>query len=245
MLRFASSPLDLELLSGSYLKCGIGEVEIRYRSLARRFDTCEGVIVTSNYGGKDHVRDIHPKVLEETAEQRNNGSMCFVYFVDDATSEVVNETIASGHVYHWNFVRIRSAWFMHIGSRAGSRIPKMLLPRLFPYAKWSIWVDSKLHLKVHPQIVLNEMNLGTGAFEGMFMHDKRITWAEEAWEVIKRGFLEQSVFDSQVEQYKAAGFSVKNAGLLEGGVIVRDHHHIMSHVQACMWWEEYLTYPPR
>lgn len=130
-------------------------------------------------------------------------------------------------------------------ARENSRIPKQLLPRLFPNAEWSIWIDSKLKLIEDPLKFVREHMLYWGTFMSLFLHHQRLSWYEEQRAVEKLKLGSPSVLAAQEADYVSMGLSRELRGLVDGAVIFRDHRHPLSHVISCLWWNEYIAYPPR
>lgn len=235
------SPLDVAVMPQRLMECGGQDMGLHYRDLARPFDSCRGVVVSANYGGKDLIWEV-PK----DARPSNNISLCYIMFVDNVTVARAREKAGLGDKMSlggWNLVEVPRE---QIGNaRVASRIPKMLLPRIFPHARWSFWIDSKYKLRGSPAEAIDELLYGFGSFTTLFTHFARISWAEEAEETLKQHLLPISMERGQAEHYNRTGFARDVPGLMEGSVIMRDHRHLLTHVVSCVWWSEYLKFPPR
>lgn len=91
-----------------------------------------------------------------TVTRLSKKNACFVMFMDEITLQTLSSegqlTDRSGFIGLWKIVVIKSLPYTDM--RRVGKIPKLLPHRLFPSARYSIWLDSKLRLQRDPQLIL-------------------------------------------------------------------------------------------
>uniref|UniRef100_A0A0D9WIZ0 TOD1/MUCI70 glycosyltransferase-like domain-containing protein n=1 Tax=Leersia perrieri TaxID=77586 RepID=A0A0D9WIZ0_9ORYZ len=163
----------------------------------------------------------------------------------------------------WRLVVVRN--LPYEDPRRTGKIPKLLLHRLFPNVRFSVWIDAKLKLVVDPYLLL-ERNAMILIFDGCIESDcnlssTRFLWRKNATFAISRHYKRFDVFE-EAEANKAAGkydntsidYQIdfyRNEGLThyspaklpitsdvpEGCVIIREHIPI-TNLFTCLWFNE-------
>ncbi|PPS01316.1 hypothetical protein GOBAR_AA19374 [Gossypium barbadense] len=113
-------------------------------------EQCRGVVVASAiFGAFDVIQQ--PKNISEYSKR----TICFYMFADEETEADLkangglDETRKIGV---WRIVVVRN--LPYTDGRRNGKIPKLLTHRLFPNARFSLWIDGKLELVVDPYQIL-------------------------------------------------------------------------------------------
>ncbi|KAL3627774.1 putative hexosyltransferase muci70 [Castilleja foliolosa] len=203
-------------------------------------DSCGNVVVASAiFGAFDLIRQ--PKNISEYAER----NVCFHMFVDDETEAFLRKSGELGSdkkVGLWRIIVVRN--LPYLDPRRNGKIPKLLLHRLFPNARYSMWVDAKLELVVDPFQILERFLWRKNASFAISRHYKRFDVFEEAEANKAAAKYDNASIDFQVEFYKKEGLTPYSVAKLpitsdvpEGCVIVREHIPI-SNLFTCLWFNE-------
>uniref|UniRef100_J3KXJ6 TOD1/MUCI70 glycosyltransferase-like domain-containing protein n=1 Tax=Oryza brachyantha TaxID=4533 RepID=J3KXJ6_ORYBR len=172
--------------SAAEIPCGFFK-EFPLREADRlAMEKCHGVVVASAILN-DHDKIRQPKGLgSETLR-----TACFFMFIDDATHRILaRHNILTGQrgepgstVGAWRVARL--------GGGGEHRLPyenpamngvvvKHLLHRLFPNARFSVWVDAKMQLTVDPLLLVHSLLVGKGADMAVSKHPFNLHTMEEA-----------------------------------------------------------------
>ncbi|KAL0328857.1 UNVERIFIED_CONTAM: hypothetical protein Scaly_2318300 [Sesamum calycinum] len=123
-------------------------------------------------------------------------------------------------------------------------VPKLLLHRLFPNARYSLWVDAKLELVVDPIQILERFLWRKNASFAISRHYRRFDVFVEAEANKAAGKYDNASIDFQIDFYKKEGLTPYSAAKLpitsdvpEGCVIVREHIPI-TNLFTCLWFNE-------
>eukprot|EP00850_Spirogloea_muscicola_P019207 SM000186S04125 [mRNA] locus=s186:6288:10670:- [translate_table: standard] len=205
---------------------------------------CSVVVSSAVFGNWDRVKS--PSLDKMSAASRRH--VCFVMFVDQesllgfaADNLQVDDR---GRVGLWRIVLVKS--MPYNDPRRTGKVPKLLPHRLFPNARYSIWIDSKLRLQVDPLAIL-ERFLWRGGHEYAISnhYDRHCVWDEVAQNK-KLNKYNHTVIDEQFAFYRADGltrFDPHDPGNLlpsyvpEGSFIVRAHTP-MANLFSCLWFNE-------
>ena len=143
-------------------------------------ENCRGVVVVSAIFN-DHDKLRQPKGLgSKTLE-----SVCFFVFVDDITLEgfqrhkLLSRDSRDFTIGVWKIVKVRSDELYDNPAMNGV-IPKYLVHRLFPNAKFSIWIDAKLKLTVDPLLLIHSLVVSEKADMAISKHPFYVHTMEEA-----------------------------------------------------------------
>ncbi|CAI5467379.1 unnamed protein product [Closterium sp. Yama58-4] len=197
---------------------------------------------------EQRVRGLYRDNLIPDANGKTKRKACFVIFVDEQTVRgLYRDNLipdANGKVGLWRVVVVAN--LPYSDARRTGKIPKLLSHRLFPNAKYSMWIDSKLRLFVDPLTIL-ERFLWRGGFEYAISnhYDRHCVW-EEVERNKKLNKYNATVIDKQFEAYKADGLTMFNpndpnnlliSNVPEGSVIIRAHT-AAANLFSCLWFNE-------
>lgn len=124
-------------------------------------------------------------------------TVCFFVFVDDATlralthhhilrplepPEQEHEVADGAHskIGVWRVVRLPTAALPYSNPAMNGVVPKHLLHRLFPSAKFSLWVDAKMQLTADPLLLIHSLLVAAGADMAVSCHPLNVHTMEEA-----------------------------------------------------------------
>ncbi|KAI3732048.1 hypothetical protein L1987_63245 [Smallanthus sonchifolius] len=203
-------------------------------------DQCREVVVASAiFGAYDLIQQ--PKNISETAKKH----VCFFMFVDEETasflrnSSDLNDTKRIGL---WRVVVVHN--LPYTDPRRNGKVPKLLLHRLFPNARYSLWVDGKLELVVDPYQILERFLWRKNASFAISRHYKRFDVFVEAEANKAASKYDNASIDFQVNFYKTEGLTPYSEAKLpirsdvpEGCVVIREHIPI-SNLFTCLWFNE-------
>ncbi|CAA6657721.1 unnamed protein product [Spirodela intermedia] len=197
--------------------------------------TCEAVVSTCAFGGGDDL--YQPIGMTEASLRR----VCYVAFWDEVTlaaQEAEGRGVGGdGMVGKWRVVLVRELPFSD--QRLNGKIPKMLSHRLFPRARYSIWVDAKSQFRRDP----------VGVLEALLWRGGAACVFDEGRAVVKKNKASPQEVELQLTQYRRDGFTaVKRFGgkkaLAEASVIVREHT-AATNLLMCVWFNEVVRFTSR
>lgn len=203
-------------------------------------EQCYGVVVASAiFGNYDVIQQ--PKNISEAAKK----SVCFYMFVDEETEASIRNTTTLGDgmkVGLWRLILVRN--LPYADARRNGKVPKLLLHRIFPNSKFSLWVDGKLELVVDPYQILERFLWRKNATFAISRHYKRFDVIEEAEANKAAGKYENASIDFQIDFYKGEGLTPYTEAKLpitsdvpEGCVIIREHIPV-TNLFTCLWFNE-------
>ncbi|QCE07993.1 uncharacterized protein LOC114191559 [Vigna unguiculata] len=212
---------------------------------------CHIAVISCIFGNSDHLRT--PATKTVTRLSRKN--VCFVMFTDEITVRTLS---SEGHVPDrmgfigfWKLVVVKNLPYDDM--RRVGKIPKLLPHRLFPFARYSIWLDSKLRLQLDPLLILEYFLWRKGYEFAISNHyDRHCVW-EEVAQNKKLNKYNHTVIDQQFSFYRADGlqrFDASDPNKLlpsnvpEGSFIIRAHTP-MSNLFSCLWFNEIDRFTPR
>lgn len=206
---------------------------------------CKVVVSTCAFGGGDDL--YQPIGMSEASLNK----VCYVAFWDEITlkaQELVERRIGeNGFIGKWRVVVVRDLPFAD--QRLNGKIPKMLSHRLFPQAKYSIWVDSKSQFRRDPLGVLEALLWRPNAVLAISEHGARSSVYDEAKAVVRKNKAKPEEVEVQLSQYRKDGlpedkrFDGKKA-LCEASVIVRKHTSL-TNLLMCIWFNEVVRFTSR
>ncbi|OAY78678.1 hypothetical protein ACMD2_02187 [Ananas comosus] len=203
-------------------------------------EQCHGVVVaTAIFGNYDIMQQ--PKNISEYSQKE----VCFYMFVDEETEAYIkNSSLLDGsnRAGLWRLILVRNLPFAD--PRRNGKVPKLLLQRLFPNARYSLWIDGKLELIVDPFQILERFLWRKKATFAISRHYRRFDVFEEAEANKAAGKYENASIDYQIEFYKSEGLTHYSPAKLpitsdvpEGCVIIREHTPITD-LFTCLWFNE-------
>ncbi|KAA8515250.1 hypothetical protein F0562_018520 [Nyssa sinensis] len=203
-------------------------------------EQCDGVVVASAiFGAYDLIQQ--PKNISEAAKK----NVCFFMFVDEETEAFLrnsNELNSSKRIGLWKIAVVHN--LPYTDPRRNGKVPKLLLHRLFPNARYSLWIDGKLELVVDPYQILERFLWRKNVSFAISRHYRRFDVFQEAEANKAAGKYDNASIDFQVEFYVREGLIPYSQAKLpitsdvpEGCVIVREHIPI-SNLFTCLWFHE-------
>ncbi|XWS44608.1 hypothetical protein CRYUN_Cryun15aG0062200 [Craigia yunnanensis] len=207
--------------------------------------TCKVVVSTCAFGGGDDL--YQPIGMSEVSLKK----VCYVAFWDEITLAAQeshrNKIGEDGFIGKWRIVIVQNLPF--VDQRLNGKIPKMLPHRLFPHAKYSIWVDSKSQFRRDPLGVLEALLWRRNSVLAISEHGARSSVYDEADAVVKKHKATPEEVEVQMTQYHHDGlpedkrFNGKKA-LNEASVIVRKHTPL-TNMFMCLWFNEVVRFTSR
>ncbi|GAU42915.1 hypothetical protein TSUD_86530 [Trifolium subterraneum] len=203
-------------------------------------DHCDGVVVASAvFGNFDEINE--PQNISDYSRK----TTCFLLFVDEKTEEYLRSSGRLGvskKIGLWRIIVARN--LPYTDARRTGKIPKLLLHRMVPNARYSIWLDGKLELVVDPYQILERFLWRKNATFAISKHYRRFDVFVEAEANKAAAKYDNASIDSQIEFYKTEGLTPYTEAKLplisdvpEGCVIVREHVPI-SNLFTCLWFNE-------
>ncbi|CAA0820106.1 Protein of unknown function (DUF616 [Striga hermonthica] len=199
----------------------------------------EVIVASAIFGNYDVIQQ--PKNIGETARR----DVPFFMFVDEVTETYMKNSSILGSnkkVGLWRIIVVRNV--PYIDSRRNGKVPKLLLHRLFPNSRYSIWIDGKLQLVVDPYQVLERFLWRQNATFAISRHYRRFDVFKEAEANKAGGKYDNTSIDYQIEFYKKEGLTPYTTAKLpitsdvpEGCVIIREHIPI-TNLFSCLWFNE-------
>ncbi|KAL5069601.1 hypothetical protein RYX36_020488 [Vicia faba] len=212
---------------------------------------CHIAVISCIFGNSDRLRIPATKTI--TRLSRKN--VCFVMFTDEVTVKTLSSEGHApdrmGFIGFWKLVIVKNLPYDDM--RRVGKIPKLLAHRLFPFARYSIWLDSKLRLQLDPLLILEYFLWRKGYEFAISNHyDRHCMW-EEVAQNKKLNKYNHTVIDQQFAFYRADGLRRFNASdpnkllpsnVPEGSFIIRAHTP-MSNLFNCLWFNEVERFTPR
>ncbi|WOL16422.1 hypothetical protein Cni_G25209 [Canna indica] len=207
--------------------------------------TCKVAVSTCAFGGGDNL--YQPIGMTEASLKK----VCYVAFWDEITlaaQEKEGKVIGENHMIgKWRIVVVKDLPFSD--QRLNGKIPKMLSHRLFPEARYSIWVDSKSQFRRDPIGVLEALLWRTNSVLAISEHGARSSLYDEAKAVVKKHKATPEEVEIQLRQYRLDGIPDDKSlngkkALAEASVIVREHTP-STNTFMCLWFNEVVRFTSR
>ncbi|XP_050219054.1 probable hexosyltransferase MUCI70 [Mercurialis annua] len=206
----------------------------------RELEQFHDVIVASAiFGNYDLIQQ--PKNISEAAMK----DVPFYMFIDEETEAYMkNVSILdkSMKVGLWRIIVVHN--IPYTDPRRNGKVPKLLLHRIFPNVRYSIWIDGKLRLVEDPYKVLERFLWSQNASFAISRHYRRFDVFVEAEANKAAGKYDNSSIDYQIDLYKSEGLTPYTRAKLpitsdvpEGCVIIREHIPI-TNLFTCLWFNE-------
>ncbi|PIA47254.1 hypothetical protein AQUCO_01400143v1 [Aquilegia coerulea] len=221
------------------------EDDMRYMS------SCHIAVSSCIFGNSDKLRSPFGKTVTRLSRK----SVCFVMFIDENTMQTLSledqKPDELGFIGLWKIVVVKNLPFADMW-RVG-KIPKLLAHRLFPSARYSIWLDSKLRLQSDPLLILEYFLWRKGYEFAISKHYRRHCVWEEVAQNKRLNKYNHTIIDQQFLFYQADGLKRFNesdpnkllpSNVPEGSFIVRAHTP-MSNLFSCLWFNEVDRFTPR
>ncbi|KAF5728682.1 F3H9.11 protein isoform 1 [Tripterygium wilfordii] len=203
-------------------------------------EQCRGVVVASAiFGAFDLIQQ--PSNISEYSKK----TVCFFMFVDEETEAYLKNNSGLDNkkrVDLWRLVVVHN--LPYTDGRRNGKIPKLLVHRMFPNARYSLWIDGKLELVVDPYQILERFLWRKNATFAISKHYKRFDVFIEAEANKAAAKYDNASIDFQIEFYKKEGLTPYSESKLpitsdvpEGCIIIREHVPI-SNLFTCLWFNE-------
>jgi hypothetical protein len=199
----------------------------------------ELVVASAIFGNYDMIQ--HPTNIS----QFSKANACFYMFVDEETEVYVKNSsslYSNNKIGLWRLVVVHNLPYQD--PRRIGKVPKLLLHRLFPNVRFSVWIDAKLQLVADPYLLLERFLWRKNATFAISRHYKRFDVFEEAEANKAAGKYDNASIDHQIEFYRNEGLTHYSPAKLpitsdvpEGCVIIREHIPI-TNLFTCLWFNE-------
>ncbi|XP_065862076.1 probable hexosyltransferase MUCI70 isoform X2 [Euphorbia lathyris] len=199
----------------------------------------EVIVASAIFGNYDIIQE--PKNISQAARKK----VPFYMFIDKETEAYMkNSSVLDSNmkVGLWRIIVVHN--IPYIDSRRNGKIPKLLLHRILPSVRYSIWIDGKLQLVVDPYQVLERFLWRQNSTFAISRHYRRFDVFEEAEANKAAGKYDNVSIDYQIEFYKKEGLTPYSRAKLpiisdvpEGCVIIREHVPI-TNLFTCLWFNE-------
>ncbi|CAO2199526.1 unnamed protein product [Urochloa humidicola] len=221
-------------------------------------DKCKGVVVASAIlNDYDKIRQPRGLGGETLA------TACFFMFIDDATrrslarhgiltSQNVHSGGAATFVGAWRVVTLRSGELPYESPAMNGVVAKHLLHRLFPNARFSVWVDAKMQLTADPMLLVHALLVDKGVDMAVSRHPFNLHAMEEAVATARwRKWGDVEAIRAQMETYCANGLQPWSPDKLpypsdvpDTAIIIR-RHGLASDLFSCLLFNELEAFNPR
>ncbi|KVI10513.1 Protein of unknown function DUF616 [Cynara cardunculus var. scolymus] len=209
----------------------------------------EIIVASAIFGNYDVIQQ--PTKISEAASR----NIPFYMFIDEETEAYMRNSSVLDYnmkVGLWRIIVVRN--IPYSDSRRNGKVPKLLLHRLFPNVRYSIWIDGKLQLVVDPYQVLErrfdvfveaEANKAAGKYDNSsidyqidFYRNEGLTpYSEAKLPIISGGlfFIFCAGFFLVCGSHLEESWYI--ADVPEGCVIIREHIPI-TNLFTCLWFNE-------
>ncbi|XP_059443404.1 probable hexosyltransferase MUCI70 isoform X2 [Corylus avellana] len=204
------------------------------------------IVASAIFGNYDVIQQ--PRNISEAARK----NIPFYMFIDEETEAYMkNSSVldSSKKVGLWRTIVVHN--IPYTDPRRNGKIPKLLLHRIFPNVRYSIWIDGKLQLVVDPYQILERFLWRENANLAISRHYKRFDVYDEAEANKAAGKYDNASIDYQIEFYRREGLTPYSLAKLpitsdvpEGCVIVKEHTPI-TNLFTCLWFNEVDRFTPR
>ncbi|KAK1562369.1 hypothetical protein Q3G72_010818 [Acer saccharum] len=213
--------------------------------------TCKIVVYSCIFGSFDFLR----KPARNKISEFSLKNLCFVLFVDEKSLSTLslegNNPDDRGYIDLWRVVIVRNLPFDNMPKNP--KVAKFLGHRLFPSARYSIWIDSKVRLEADPMLMIERFLWRTRSEYAISNHYVRYDVWEEAARNLFLKKVNVAAVDEQLAVYESDGltkFDPSNPNNLlpsynpESCLIIRAHTP-MSNLYSCVWFNEVVRFTNR
>lgn len=197
------------------------------------------IVASAVFGNYDIIQQ--PKNISEFSRK----NVPFYMFIDEETEAYMKNSSVLGNskrVGLWRIIVVRNVPYSD--ARRNGKIPKLLLHRLFPNVRYSLWIDGKLELVVDPYQILERFLWRQNANFAISRHYKRYDVFEEAEANKAAGKYDNSTINEQIDFYIKEGLQPYSeakfpitSDVPEGCVIIKEHIPI-TNLFTCNWFNE-------
>ncbi|KAL6509098.1 hypothetical protein OROGR_023205 [Orobanche gracilis] len=187
--------------------------------------------------------------------KRSKSLFCFLMVVDEVSLQFIKKNVSVGEdnsggqwVGIWRLIPLKHQPYDE--PRRNGKVPKILTHRLFPQAKYSIWIDGKMELIVDPLLLL-ERYLWRGKHTfAIAQHKHHRSIYEEADSNKRRKRYARPLIDLHMKIYRYEGLEPWSrhkstlSDVPEGAIIIREHT-ALNNLFSCLWFNEVHLFTPR
>ncbi|KAJ6843440.1 uncharacterized protein M6B38_296635 [Iris pallida] len=186
---------------------------------------------------------------------RSQKLFCFLMVVDEISLNFIKENVsvrvdADGGkwVGIWRIVTLHNPPYDE--PRRNGKVPKILTHRLFPQARYSIWIDGKMELIVDPLLILERYLWRANHTFAIACHKHHKSIYEEGDAIKRRKRYARPLVDLHMKIYRYEGMEPWSpskhtlSDVPEGAVIIREHTAI-NNLFSCLWFNEVNLFTPR
>ncbi|XP_073309585.1 probable hexosyltransferase MUCI70 isoform X2 [Primulina huaijiensis] len=187
--------------------------------------------------------------------KRSESLFCFLMVVDEVSLDfikknaTIREDTAGGQwVGIWRLILLKHKPYDE--PRRNGKVPKILTHRLFPQARYSIWIDGKMELVVDPLLLLERYLWRGKQTFAIAQHKHHRSIYEEADSNKRRKRYARPLIDLHMKIYLYEGmesWSPKKSvvsDVPEGAIIIREHT-TLNNLFSCLWFNEVDLLTPR
>ncbi|KAL8480209.1 hypothetical protein ACS0TY_026443 [Phlomoides rotata] len=215
-------------------------------------EKCDGLVVVSAIFN-DHDKIRQPKNIGS----RTLDHVSFFMFVDHATLKTLRshnlistKESEETKIGAWRIVKVLSGSLYENAAMNGV-IPKHLVHRLFPNAKYSIWVDAKLQLMIDPLLLLDSLIVKRNVDMALSKHPYFVHTMEEAIATARwKKWWDVNGLKVQMETYCEHGLEPWNSNkpyptdVPDSALILRKHS-ASTNLFSCLLFNELEAFNPR
>ncbi|XP_052141168.1 probable hexosyltransferase MUCI70 isoform X2 [Oryza glaberrima] len=213
--------------------------------------SCHVVVSSCIFGSSDYLR----RPTKSKIGPYSKKNVCFVMFLDELTLGTLSSEGTgpdeTGFIGLWRIVVVEKLPYKDM--RRAGKVPKFLAHRLFPFAMYSIWLDSKLRLNADPMLIVEYFLWRNKAEYAISVHYDRTCVSEEVLQNKRLNKYNHTAIDEQFYFYQSDGLVKFNESgrepvlpsyVPEGSFIVRAHTP-MSNLFSCLWFNEVNRFTSR
>lgn len=242
---------SFKLKSNMKVHCGFiqgGGAEMSAKDI-KYVKKCRFVVASGIFDGYDTPHQ------PSNISSRSQKLFCFLMVVDQVSSDFIKENVTvrtdsegGKWVGIWRLILLKNQPYDE--PRRNGKVPKILTHRLFPQARYSIWIDGKMELIVDPLLML-ERYLWRGKHTfAIAQHKHHRNVYEEADSNKRRKRYARPLIDLHMKIYYYEGMEPwsSSKGIVsdvpEGAIIIREHTTI-NNLFSCLWFNEVDLFTPR
>ncbi|ONK64311.1 uncharacterized protein A4U43_C07F24370 [Asparagus officinalis] len=210
---------------------------------------CRFVVASGIFDGYDTPHQ------PSNVSARSQKLFCFLMVVDDKSLSFIKKNVtiredSDGGKWLgiWRLVTLHNPPYDE--PRRNGKVPKIIPHRLFPQARYSIWLDGKMELIVDPLLIL-ERYLWRGKYTfAIARHKHHRSIYEEGDAIKRRKRYARPLVDLHMKIYRYEGMEPWSprkrtvSDVPEGAVIVREHT-ALTNLFSCLWFNEVNLFTPR
>uniref|UniRef100_A0A8R7P6B6 TOD1/MUCI70 glycosyltransferase-like domain-containing protein n=1 Tax=Triticum urartu TaxID=4572 RepID=A0A8R7P6B6_TRIUA len=160
---------------------------------------CQGTVASAIFGNYDIMQQ------SEKISTFSKDVVCFM-FLDEETEAAIKKIIDNTkRIGLWRVVVVHN--LPYPDPTAFVKVPKLLLHRLFPDVRYSLWIDGKLKLVKDPYQLLERFLWRKNVRFAISRHYRLFDVLEEAEANKAGGKYDNASIDNQIEFYKREGLT--------------------------------------